>query len=677
MSLEHPSASLFLLWLVSLLATVGLGAATLLGIKVRESYCRFVVKGVTLLGLVFCLFSLFLEVLPSGLDPARVVIPWMRTSLLSMDVVLTADLYGWTYLAVAHVVLGAIGRFSSVYLENTSGYQKFMVLLLALQWGVISVITSDRFELLMMGWEVVGLGSVLLIGFIQDNRFSGSGSLTAFTSYKIGDIGLLVAGVMMHHLSPSGVISEIHHIPSEAPMLFVFGIAIICGSLAKGSQFPFVTWLPRAMEGPTPSSAAFYGALSVHLGPMLLIKLKDVWSWSPHLSLFIGIVGALTILYGVSVGRTVANYKVQLAYAIMVQIGLIFIEIACGWYSLAMLHICGHAGMRTAQFLRSGSLLGDFAENPAFLALNRRGQPARWMAYLQSKYLSLFASQSYIPDHARGSRGLQVAPMAIPVESGILRRFQVLAWNEFMMHRLGAALLRTFSVKLSYQSHQVFTPKLLFPGVLLMITCAGLWQGPPAYHMTVLLGLGCLASLLSFEAPLLLQRLGFVGLAHGVLLMICHSMGILAQSRLLVVNGFLTGLMVVAALAIVRDVESLAGVRLRAQKIHGLGLSFPHHGTALLALMILLGIAPGSLLFMMEDVVLERILSYGIFPFILVLILPVLLSTSLYRSYTEFFMGFDRRWINPAAVKPNVVVYGATFLVVVSIVLSIFPQGLW
>lgn len=659
MFFDQPSSPLFCLWLTSLLATVGLGAATLVGIKLPESYCRLLVKGTTLLGLILALLSLLLQALPLGLETARVTIPWMRTSLLSMDVVLTADLYGWTYLAVAHVVLGAIGRFSAIYLENTQGYQKFMVLLLALQWGVISVITSDRFELLMMGWEVVGLGSVLLIGFIQDNRFSGSGSFTAFVSYKLGDIGLLIAGVMMHHLSPSGLISEIHHIPSEAPLLFVFGAAIILGSLAKGSQFPFVTWLPRAMEGPTPSSAAFYGALSVHLGPMLLIKLHQVWSWSPELSLFVGLIGVSTMAFGLSTGRTVANYKVQLAYGIMVQIGLIFVEIALGWYSLAMLHICGHAGLRTAQFLRSGSLLGDFGENPAFLALGSWGRRTR----------------ALVPSQALNQRIAYEKPSGSITWSKTLQHFHALAWNEFMVHRLGTDLLGAPSVGLSRWMHRLVGFPLIIGVLGMMVLGMMVILGLPTLPTLLILGLAALAAILSFEAPRLSQRFILVGCAHGLLLLVCQSMGLLSQSNLLVVNGVLTGLMVLAALGVVRDIETRAGFQVKSGQVKGLAMSFPHHGSAILAMSITLGIAPGSLLFMMEDVLLERILLYGPWAFAMVLILSVLLACSLYRSYTQFFMGYDRRWINPPPVKANIAVFWAMFLVLLSIILSVFPQG--
>jgi hypothetical protein len=397
----------------------------------------------------------------------------------------------------------------------------------------------------------------------------------------------------------------------------------------------------------------------------------------------VGVIGMATMAFGLSTGRTVANYKVQLAYGIMVQIGMIFMEIALGWYSLAMLHICGHAGLRTAQFLRSGSLLGDFGENPAFLALGSWGPRSR--TWVPSPAL----------DHGEDSDKTTGAKPW----TRTLQRFHALAWNEFMVHRLGTDLLGAPSVGLSRWVHRrVGFPLILFVlGIFLAVASFG--QGifqqllqqlsqplpPPlldtmgilGLHPLLLLGLGSLAAILSFEAPRLSQRFILVGCAHGLLLLVCQSMGLLSQSNLLMINGVLTGLMVFAALRIVRDIEAQGGLLIESGQVKGLAIAFPHHSAAVLALSITLGIAPGSLLFMMEDVLLEHILHDGPWAFAMVLILSVLLASSLYRSYTQFFMGSDRRWIYPPPVKANIIVFWATFLVLLSIILSVYPYGIF
>jgi NADH:ubiquinone oxidoreductase subunit 5 (subunit L)/multisubunit Na+/H+ antiporter MnhA subunit len=124
------------------------------------------------------------------------------------------------------------------------------------------------------------------------------------------------------------------------------------------------SWLPTAMEGPTPSSAIFYGALSVHLGPFLLLRFHDYFLHFPSLLIAIGIIGGASALYATMVGRTRSDAKTMLAYATISQVGLIYLEISLGYTNFALFHIITHASLRTYQFLRSSSLIHDFFENP-------------------------------------------------------------------------------------------------------------------------------------------------------------------------------------------------------------------------------------------------------------------------------------------------------------------------
>lgn len=148
------------------------------------------------------------------------------------------------------------------------------------------------------------------------------------------------------------------------PTALVVAFALLFGTLAKSAQLPMSPWLHRAMEGPAASSAIFYGALSVHLGPLLLLRTSALW-W-PHTSVRIAMagVGVLTAVYATLVGRTRPDAKTSLAYATMAQLGLMYVEIAVGLHTLALIHMCANAGLRTWQFLRSSSLIQDFQDNP-------------------------------------------------------------------------------------------------------------------------------------------------------------------------------------------------------------------------------------------------------------------------------------------------------------------------
>jgi|GEM_PF-5440968 len=126
-------------------------------------------------------------------------------------------------------------------------------------------------------------------------------------------------------------------------------------------SIPFSNWLPRAMEGPTPSSAVFYGALSVHLTAFLLLRISPILEQSLVLRLVVGALGLSTAIFATVTDRVQTDIKSALAYASLTQVGIIFLEIACGFYYLALIHIIGHAFLRTLQLVRAPSLLRDYA----------------------------------------------------------------------------------------------------------------------------------------------------------------------------------------------------------------------------------------------------------------------------------------------------------------------------
>jgi NAD(P)H-quinone oxidoreductase subunit 5 len=139
----------------------------------------------------------------------------------------------------------------------------------------------------------------------------------------------------------------------------IVGPLLLLAACGKSAQVPFSGWLPRAMEGPTPSSAIFYGALSVHIGAYLLLRAAPLIAASALTSAVVVLIGTLTTLHGTLAGRVAADAKTALAFASLTQVGVIFVEIGLGLHWLALLHIVGHSFMRSLQFLRAPSLLHD------------------------------------------------------------------------------------------------------------------------------------------------------------------------------------------------------------------------------------------------------------------------------------------------------------------------------
>jgi NAD(P)H-quinone oxidoreductase subunit 5 len=269
-----------------------------------------------------------------------------------------ADRLSLPFLGMTVVLVGLIGKFSSTYLHREPGFFRFFVLLHLFAFGSLLAFAAGSFDLLAGGWEIVGITSVLLIGFFQLRPAPVENGLRVFGVYRATDIGLLVGVFAMHHWARTAMFS------SGLPLLAGKQGSIVClllllAASGKAAQVPFSEWLPRAMEGPTPSSAIFYGAISIHAGPYLLLRIQPMLAHSTLATALLVLIGVTTAIHGAIVGRVSADAKTSLAYASLTQVGVIFMEIGLGWTSVAVVHILGHAMVRTMQFLRAPSMVHD------------------------------------------------------------------------------------------------------------------------------------------------------------------------------------------------------------------------------------------------------------------------------------------------------------------------------
>jgi NADH:ubiquinone oxidoreductase subunit 5 (subunit L)/multisubunit Na+/H+ antiporter MnhA subunit len=338
---------------------------------------RFLSESSKWLSIIMSLLSLLLSIMVLLNRSAPVsydAFTWLSVGDYEFKIRFLVDLLGSTYALLTSLLIGIIFRFSRNYLHKEEGYFRFIFLLSTLLLGLMIVSFARSLDLIFAGWELVGTTSVLLIGYFYVQSQPVRHSLKAIVSYRFCDMGILAAAAWAHHYMhttdfttiPSLLHgSHLHEAGHGGPVALTFiGLFIIWAALAKSGQLPFSSWLPAAMEGPTPSSAIFYGALSVHLGPFLLLRFYDFFEHFPLLLWVIGSVGALSSLYASGVGRTRSDAKTMLAYATISQVGIIWVEIALGFKQFALFHIVAHASLRTWQYLRSASLIQDFFENP-------------------------------------------------------------------------------------------------------------------------------------------------------------------------------------------------------------------------------------------------------------------------------------------------------------------------
>ncbi|GAA2524358.1 proton-conducting transporter membrane subunit [Pilimelia columellifera] len=273
-------------------------------------------------------------------------------------------------LTVGTLVL-LVALFSRRYLHRDPGYLRFHLLLTGFGLGALVVALAGSLALAVVGWEIAGTTSVLLIGYFSERRGPVESALHVFTVYRVADLGLLTAVVYWHHVTPDG--------PRSVTDATVLGAALLWAAMGKGALLPWCGWLPRAMEGPTPSSAICYGAVSVSLAPYLLLRSSPAWAESAAVGWAIVAVGAATAVHATVVGRAQTDVKSALAYASLTQIALVTCEVGLGWHRLALAHLIGHAILRGAQLLRAPSRLHDHQVHER--ALGRPAPPARNRAH--------------------------------------------------------------------------------------------------------------------------------------------------------------------------------------------------------------------------------------------------------------------------------------------------------
>lgn len=280
-------------------------------------------------------------------------------------VVFYLDRIGAAYLLAIWVIFSVIVRYCRYYLHREEGYKRFFLTIFAFAFGLNLVVLSGSIDILFAGWEIVGISSFLLIAFYRHRVQPIRNALRTYSVYRYCDIGLLLGALMSRLLfHGSDHFSALAHLFENAELapasyfaILLLSMLLLMAACGKSAQFPFCFWLPRAMEGPTPSSAIFYGALSIHLGVFLLLRTSPIWSYYFLPRFFVFVIGVLSVVVASIAEKTQSNIKGQIAYASITQVGFMFIELAFGLETLVLLHFLGNAFLRCYQLLVSPSIV--------------------------------------------------------------------------------------------------------------------------------------------------------------------------------------------------------------------------------------------------------------------------------------------------------------------------------
>jgi len=311
---------------------------------------------------------------------------WVITPYYHLKFEFVLDVLSLSYVLLTLLLCTVIAGFSTRYLHRESGYGRFFVLYAVFLLGMVTAALSDTVETLFAGWELVGLASVLLIAFFHSRPSPPRNGLRVWIIYRTCDVALLLAAILMHEVNGAGDFDHLvggeawpdHEAVAVGPHFAVLGVLFVIAAAGKSALLPFSSWLPRAMEGPTPSSAIFYGALSVHLGVFLLLRISPVLDSAPWLSAIVVVLGLASACFAYLAGRVQTDIKSALAFASLTQVGIIIAEIGFGFRYLALLHLLGHACLRTLQFLRAPSMLHDHHQLENAIGTRPRDEELPW-----------------------------------------------------------------------------------------------------------------------------------------------------------------------------------------------------------------------------------------------------------------------------------------------------------
>ena len=364
------TASVPLAWCV-LLGVAGpaglfliLGTTSLLGRTIPEKG----ITGLTVAAMIVSTVSLAAGLIAYGLgsEPRLLAFgEWSTTHRAGIAVEFLVDRLSLAFAVLSTSVSGIVSAFSTRYLHREVGYQRYFTLLAMFVTGMLLVALAGNIEILFVGWEFVGLSSALLVGFFHERPAPVANAFHVLSVYRISDAAMLCAAVLLRHLAGGDSLTWLFGQHGEASAgltgaaATTMAVPLIIAVAGKSALLPFSNWLPRAMEGPTPSSAVYYGSLSIHAGCFLLLRSGPLLEHAPAARILAGLIGAATALFAGVTTRVQSDVKSSLAYAALTQVGLIVLEIALGWYTLAFLHLTGHACLRLLQFLSAPNVLHD------------------------------------------------------------------------------------------------------------------------------------------------------------------------------------------------------------------------------------------------------------------------------------------------------------------------------
>ena len=317
-------------------------------------------------------FFLFYNVIVNNYESNVVIATWINSGTLDVNWSIKIDALSSVMLVVVTLVSALVHIYSIGYMSHDPHKPRFMAYLSLFTFAMLTLVTSDNFLQLFFGWEGVGLCSYFLIGFWFKKDSANAAAIKAFVVNRIGDFGFALGIFLIFYLFGTLNYSEVfQQIPQivDKELLFIGmhikAIDLICillffGAMGKSAQIFLHTWLPDAMEGPTPVSALIHAATMVTAGVFLVVRCSPIFEYSPLTLNIITVVGMTTAFFAATVALVQTDIKKIIAYSTCSQLGYMFFAAGVGAYNVAMFHLFTHAFFKALLFLGSGSVIHSF-----------------------------------------------------------------------------------------------------------------------------------------------------------------------------------------------------------------------------------------------------------------------------------------------------------------------------
>jgi NADH-quinone oxidoreductase subunit L len=312
---------------------------------------------------------IFLQVASGGQAATVDLFNWMDTGDLQVEWALRVDTLSAVMLCVVTIVSSMVHVYSIGYMAHDHSIPRFMAYLSIFTFFMLMLVTADNFVQLFFGWEGVGLASYLLIGFWYDRPSANAAAIKAFVVNRVGDFGFALGIFAVYLLfgslqfdtvfgaAPEVAKTSINFLGHVWPAMTVTCILLFIGAMGKSAQLGLHTWLPDAMEGPTPVSALIHAATMVTAGVFMLARLSPLFEYSQTALNVVVIIGGTTAMFAATIGMAQNDIKRVIAYSTCSQLGYMFFAAGVSAYGAAMFHLMTHAFFKALLFLCAGSVI--------------------------------------------------------------------------------------------------------------------------------------------------------------------------------------------------------------------------------------------------------------------------------------------------------------------------------